>query len=94
VSGSVNDGAGVSLSRQLSMIRFILKKNTKGLTFDEIDFHMTINHGVSSKWVTTYLKKWRKWGVIFMRGTKFYIHEEKWAQVQRARDEEATMLEG
>ncbi len=93
MSGSVNDGAGVSLSRQLSMIRFILKKNAKGLTFDEIDFHMTINHGVSSKWVTTYLTKWRRWGVVVQRGTRFFVNEEKWIAVQRARDEEATMLE-
>ena len=94
MSGSVNDGAGVSLSRQLSMIRFILKKNTKGLTFDEIDFHMTINHGVSSKWVTTYLKKWRRWGVVVARGTRFYVDADKWVSVLKARDEEATMLEG
>lgn len=87
LSSRVFDGASVSLDRQLSMIRFILRKNTRGVTFDDIDFHMTVNHGVTTAWCTKYLKKWVRWKVVTQRGTKFYVDEEKWASVQKARDE-------
>lgn len=93
MSPEIMDGAGISLSRQLSMVRHIFKHNEKGLSFDDIDFHMTVNHGVSTRWVTTYLKKWNRWGVVVQRGTRFHVNERKWASVQKARDEEATRLE-
>lgn len=86
MSSRVFDGASVSLDRQLSMIRFILRKAAKGVTFDNIDFHMTVNHGVTTQWITKYLKKWVRWGVVQQRGTKFYVNEEKWASVQKARE--------
>jgi len=92
MSSRVFDGASVSLDRQLSMVRFILKHNKKGVTFDEICFHMTVNHGNTRAWVTKYVKQWAGWKVIRQRGTKFYVDEEKWVIVQRAREDEASVL--
>ena len=89
----VLDGATTSLNRQMSMIRFILRNSPRGVRFGEIDFHMTVNHGVSTKWTEKYLKKWGEWGVVVMRGTKLTVDENKWAMVQKARDEEFTLLE-
>ena len=83
----------MSLGRQLSMIRFILKNSRKGVTIRELQFHMTINYGMSDAWVIQYLKKWRLFGVVTAHGTRYKVNEEKWAMVQRARDEEATALE-
>ena len=93
MSSRVFDGASVSLDRQLSMIRFILRNNKKGVKFDDIDFHMTANHGLTTEWVTKYVKKWGKWGIIVLRGTKFYVNEEKWGKVQKAREEDFNVLE-
>ena len=89
----VLDGATTSLNRQMSMLRFILRNNAKGVRFGEVDFHMTVNHGVSSKWVTMYLKKWAEWGVVTQKTTKLYVDPVKWAMVQKARDEEFTLDE-
>ncbi|GAH71198.1 unnamed protein product [marine sediment metagenome] len=86
MSSRVFDGASVSLDRQLSMIRFILRNNKKGVKFDEIDFHMTVNHGVSDRWVSKFLKKWAGWGVVTQRGQKFYVDVDQWGKVQKARE--------
>ncbi len=94
MSGRVQDGAGISLGRQLSMIRFIMRNNKKGVRLGEVQFHMTINYGMSDEWVVKYLRKWSGFGVVTQKGTRFRVNEEKWALVQRARDEEATQLEG
>ena len=83
----------MSLDRQLSMIRFILRNNKKGVKYDDIDFHMTVTHGVSDRWVSKFIKKWGKWGIIELRGTKFYVNEEKWVKVQKAREEDFNVLD-
>ena len=93
MSSRVFDGASVSLDRQLSMIRFILRNNARGVKYDDIDFHMTVTHGVSDRWVSKYLKKWAKWGIVTQRGSKFYVNEKKWASVQKAREEDFNVLE-
>ena len=93
LSSRVFDGASVSLDRQLSMIRFILRNNKRGVKFDEICFHMTVTHGNTQAWVTKYMKQWATWGIIEQRHTKFYVNEEKWASVQKAREEDFTVLE-
>ena len=93
MSSRVFDGASVSLDRQLSMIRFILRNNKRGVKFDDVEFHMTVTHGVSDRWVSKFMKKWAKWGIIVQRGTKFYVNEEKWAMVQKAREEDFDVTE-
>lgn len=93
MSSRVFDGASVSLDRQLSMIRFILRNNARGVKYDDIDFHMTVTHGVSDRWVSKYLKKWAKWGIVTQRGSKFYVDTEKWALVQKAREESFDVTE-
>lgn len=87
------DGAGISLDRQLSMIRFIMRNNRKGVTLSDIQFRMTVTHGLSDEWVVKYLKKWSRFGVVVQSGTRFRVDEEKMALVWKARDEEATLLE-
>lgn len=94
MSPGIYDGASNSLTRQLKMIRHIHKHNNKGLTFTEIDFHMTAIQGMSTAWTQKYLKKWSEFKVVYQKGTKFYVNEEKWVMVQRIRDEDATSLEG
>ena len=87
------DGAGISLDRQLSMIRFIMRNNRKGVTLSDIQFRMTVTHGLSDEWVVKYLKKWSRFGVVVQSGTRFKVDEEKMALVWKARDEEATILD-
>jgi len=94
VSSRVLDGAGISLERQLSMVRFIMRNNRKGVTIAEVQFQMTVTHGLSDAWVIKYLKKWAKFKVVIQKGTKFYVDEEKMALVWRARDQEEAALEG
>ena len=89
----VLDGATTSLNRQMSMIRFILRNNKRGVRFGDVDLHMTINHGMSTKWTEKYLKKWADFGVVVQKGTKLVVNEDKWTLIQKARDEEFTLLE-
>ena len=81
------DGAGISLNRQMDMLRFILRNNKKGVRVGEIQFHMRARHGVSTQWVEKYLKQWAGWGVVTQQGTKLHINEEKWRLLQQTRNE-------
>lgn len=94
MSGSVNDGASVSLSRQLSMIRFIRRAPKKGVSMLELRMHITVTKGLSDGWLNKYLRKWIEFKVIERKGARFTVNEEMWTLVQKMRDEEATMLEG
>lgn len=87
------DGAGISLYRQLSMMRFIMRNNRKGVTLSEVQFRMTVTHGLSDEWVIKYLKKWARFGVVVQAGTRFKVDEEKMKLVWKARDEEAIVFE-
>ena len=51
------DGASISLDRQIDMIRFI-RSDEKGKTFTDVEFYMTVRHGLTTEWVTKYMKKW------------------------------------
>lgn len=93
VSSRIQDGAGISLDRQLSMIRFIIRNNKKGVTLGEVQMQMTVIHGLSDAWVAKYLKKWTRFGVVIPGGKGFRVDEEKMKLVWKARDEEATRLE-
>ena len=87
------DGAGISLDRQLSMMRFIMRNNRKGVTLAEVQFQMTVTHGLTDEWVIKYLKKWARFGVVTQSGSRFKVDEEKMKLVWKARDEEALTLE-
>ena len=93
MSKRVLDGAGISLDRQLSMIRFIYKNNKKGVTLGGIQFYVTVTHGLTDEWVLKYLRKWSKFGVVVQKGTRFKVDEEKMQLVWKMRDEEASSLE-
>ena len=93
MSSRVLDGAGISLDRQLSMIRFIMRNNKKGVTLGDIQFQMTVTHGLTDEWVLKYLKKWAKFGVVVQAGTRFKVDEEKIKLVWAARDREESILE-
>ena len=75
------------------MIRFIMRNNRKGVTLTEVQFHMTVTHGLSDAWVVKYLRKWARFSVVVQSGTRFKVDEDKMKLVWKARDEEATILE-
>lgn len=91
---AIKDGAGISLDRQFSMIRFIKRAGKKGATLTEIRMFMTVTHGMSDEWVTKYLKKWLGFKVVKKVTRGFNIDEKMLEIVWKMRDEEASSLEG
>jgi len=82
----IYDGATVCLNRQLDMIRHLLRNNKKGLIFNEIHFYMSVRHGLTVGWVEKYLKQWVKFGIVFNKGNRFHVDEDKLKLVWEARD--------
>ena len=83
----------MSLTRQLSMIRFIHRNNTKGVTLAEVQFQMTVTHGMSDAWVVKHLNKWRKFGVVILSGRRYKVDEDKMKNVWKAREQEELLFE-
>ena len=82
------------MKRGDSLLRYI-KQAPKGLTFIEIKFFMSSVHGMSPRWIRENVQLWREFGVIRVKGSKFYIDEERLDLVWKARnaDEDLTSLD-
>lgn len=84
---SIRDGAGVSLDRQLDMLRKIFSSGKRGISLGEIQLYVRARHGLSKQWVVQYVKEWRLFGIITIKGNKFTISEDAWKQIQDLREQ-------
>jgi len=86
------DGASVSLERQIDMLRFI-KSHEKGVKLNQVQFYMTMRHGMTKGWVLDKVKNFSGWGVIQHHSTKLTISDDKWKEVMKLRSSTFGILE-